>query len=193
MSLTPRRALATLSAVAAVLLVAGHALAAPSSAQVRECVERNLPRYSNPGSAVVAQYSDVETACRALLEDGDVTVEFEPSGGEDRTGAAVGRDGGAGGGTGSADGAPASSATDAPDMPAGAGGEAETAPERPAVRRSETPGPEVAALDEDTEEGSGSPFPSTLTAGPPWMFGLLGVVGIAIAAAGAAAIRRRPR
>ncbi len=54
------------------------AVSTPSPEDVRECIERNLPRYSTPGSAVTAQYADVEASCQAGLEDGSVSVQFDP-------------------------------------------------------------------------------------------------------------------
>ena len=106
-------------AVAALIplcLIAATAASAAPSAAVQRCVQLNLPKYTNPGSAVVAQYSDVETTCRAALDDGSVSVHFDSGGSSSGTGGGSG--GGAGGsGAGGSGGSSGGGAT-APATPA---------------------------------------------------------------------------
>lgn len=68
----PTRLVALVAGLAlAVLLslaVAGTALGA-SAAAVRECVERNAVRYSDPSSSAVGQYFDIQAACQAALDE----------------------------------------------------------------------------------------------------------------------------
>ena len=169
-------------ALLALAIRPGRALGAPSAAAVRACVELNLPRYSNPGTAVVAQYSDIETTCRAALEDGDRLGPVRSAVGRDRSG-------GAGtaspeGGTGSGGG------TTSPPLRGGSATSLQRQPpaRRPPARaRHEPPGDEPATTDSSAstprptsapvvakaiasaDAGAGSPLPSSLAGGPAWL------------------------
>lgn len=113
--------LATLVLFLALAATPPLAVSAPSPEAVRTCVELNLPKYTNPGTAVIAQYADVETACRAALDDGDVSVQFEP-------GAAPGRGGSGSGSGGATQGNPTPADGDAGTPASPSQGERESAP-----------------------------------------------------------------
>lgn len=55
-------------AICALLVLGAATAGAVTDAQVRACVLNNLIRYAPPDRAVVAQYLDLEAACRAQLE-----------------------------------------------------------------------------------------------------------------------------
>lgn len=78
--------------LALVALLAAPALAMSATPeQIRECVERNLVKYSGPANAVAAQYADLETACIAALDGTGPSVGFTPdAGGAPATAAAPG-------------------------------------------------------------------------------------------------------
>ena len=190
--LRPR--LARLLPMALALLVAvvapSAALAAPSP-EVRDCIERNLPRYTNPGSAVVAQYADAETLCQAFVEGG-ASVQFDPGPGDDDADPVAGSSG-----QGTTDGGTPS------DSP-GPGGGATTSPGRTATPAAPaagapagTPAPTAATLVRGTiataDAGAGSPLPSSVSDGPIWLIVLLAGAGVAIVGAGVVAARRRAR
>lgn len=175
-------------ALVALVSAVGTSAAAPSPEAVRSCIEGNLVRYSDPATAVAAQYADIETACRAGLEDGSVTAEFEP------------------------EGAPAArpTTTDRPadppeEDPAGTPGPSQ--PGRAAQSPSTAPGrsPEPAATPAAAspnrlvaeslaggEAGAGAPVPATLSGGSMGMTLLFGGIVLTILGAVVVAIRRRP-
>jgi hypothetical protein len=174
----------------AVLAIPPTAGAAPTPEEVRACVEGNLARYSDPSTAVAAQYADIETTCRTALEDGSVTVDFAPGGDtrDDEAAASPGSTGGADGG-GATPEPSSSGASSGSEGSAGAatGG----APSAPAG--AEAPGATdvVAEAIANADAGAGSPLPSSVTDGPGWMLGLLGGAALLVAGAAALAVRRR--
>jgi len=175
------------------LLVVAPALSAPTAGQIRACVEGNGPRYDGPDTAVTAQYSDLQAACEAALADGGVIVEVtpapdagegpapDPPAGEPSTGD---------GGTTSESDAPAPApggddpgGTETPaDSGAPAGDEAATVATI-----------DVAATLRAGAGDTGGPLPPSLSGAPGWLYALLGAAAGAIAAVGAAAVRRRIR
>jgi hypothetical protein len=180
---------ATMLVATVVTAVAAYAVE-PSPAQIRECVERNAPRYENPGSAVVAQYSDVETTCRAMLDEGDVGVAFVPSGSGDRGSAAAAAGGGDEGGRPPGLGPePTRTGQQAPPPPRAEGSRRATRDPVAPMSSSPTNLSSVARAIEG-DEGAGSPVPSSLAAGPIWLYALLGGIAVGV---GAAAVMRRPR
>ena len=192
-----RRSVNLASMAAAVLLIAGLATAAwaaPSAADIRACVERNGARYTNPGSAVDAQYSDAETACRSALEEG-ATAQFTPDGGGDRSTGAAAPSNSSGGGPPADDGTPG--AATAPGAPASGGATAGLG--RCARGQGEAPAPSAQAAAVRAVEGSaagagggaGSPIPVSLTDGPPWFAALLAGAAVLILGAVGVAVRRR--
>jgi hypothetical protein len=68
----------------ALLLVAAPAAAAASrppgslDARVRDCVQKNRIRYTTPDKALVAQYIDLASACRALLDRPRAAIVVTP-------------------------------------------------------------------------------------------------------------------
>lgn len=108
-----------LAVAAAVTAFAAPAAFAVGDDALRECVARNAVRYSDPGSAAVAQYIEVESACRSALESDDSSgftiaggpsepapgprsdesgPDTAPGGGADGSAADGGTSGGGGGG-----------------------------------------------------------------------------------------------
>lgn len=185
---------AILAACIAVTVLASMASGAPTPEAVRQCVELNLPKYTNPGTAVVAQYADVETACRAALDDGDVSVQFEPG-----SSSGVGGDGG-----GSAPGAPnpggegAASAPGTADPSAGRGREdaptvdgasrrADGGSTTTAGGRKDVVGRAIA----DAGDGAGKPLPTALSSGSVLAKALFGGALLIVVGAVAIAARRR--
>lgn len=215
MSHTPNRAAHRHRAIIAraVMLVIAAALPAlavstPSPEDVRECIELNLPRYSPPGSAVTAQYADVEASCQAGLEDGSVSVQFDP-GPTDRSDATTTPDSGSAGPAadrpdagssngGSSNGGSSAGAGAAPDT--GVASDPAT-PSRPrsAPRPQGNDSPKAAASSEEfvttaiarADLGAGSPLPSSLSGGPVWLLVLMGAAAALIVGAAARAVRRR--
>jgi len=194
-----RRALCA-AVVAALAALAPHAGVGATGPDVTACVERNLPRYSNPGSAVVAQYSDLETLCQDLIEDG-ASVDFQPSGGGE---------GPSSGSRGSAS-PPSSPAAPEDSLDNGA---AATAPESRAPAPAEQPprkpsrdtrratgaseragspssARQVAAAVRESGAAPRSPFPSSVSDGALWLYVILGGAAAAIAGAATVAVRRR--
>jgi hypothetical protein len=195
------RLLSLLVCGAAVAAVAGVVPAAVGATpEVTACVERNLPRYSNPGSSVVAQYSDLETLCQDMIDDG-ASLEFDPDGG-----GSPGTDGDAA--------APPSSGSPVPEPSPGTGVSGATSPaaEAPAPAAPRTrapsrapapaaPAPEpakdpssallVTASIQESGSAPGSPLPSSLSDGSLWLYVLLGGAVVAMAGAATVAVRRR--
>ena len=171
--------------IATVLALVGMAgvAATPASAatpeQIRACVERNLVRYSTPGSAVVAQYQDIETACRAQLEGDDADVQFTPSGGD----AAAPPDADAG------TGSPPGSGATAPGQPG-----AETEPgATPEARRPAATAADVRQAIDRPAAVPAVATPSSASGIPTGLVALLGGIAALLVAGAAIEIRRRAR
>ena len=186
---------AILGALVALVVLTPLAQGAPSPEAVRQCVELNLPKYTNPGTAVVAQYADVETACRAALDDGDVSVEFDPG------------TGGTGSGTGST---PPETAGGSADPGTRTATTART-PSAPSPRNDtptrtgpatdggqKAPAPAATPADDAVdraiaEADAGSPLPSTLFGGSLVTDIILGAALLMVLGAAGLAARRRLR
>lgn len=190
-----RRAMARSCAALLLALIAVPAAAgaAPTPEEVRACVEGNLARYSDPSTAVAAQYADAEATCIAALEGGGVTVEFEPgatSDGDETTG-------GGGGSAGGSDGGSAAPESSPPDAVSGAGSATGTGANASAEASSPTAAEAAGAADlvaeaiADADAGAGSPLPSSVTDGPGWMLALLGGAALLVGGAAVLAVRRR--
>ncbi len=187
----------------------GAAAAVPASAahpdDVRACVARNLVKYSSPDRAAVAQYVDIEAACRAALDGeatgGIVIAGGGGAGGPDAPAAGGGDDGAAGGGTAGGDGSGSGSGDDggtagAPaggsgggdggssggGTTAGGGGSAE------APSGGATPSPVLATSLRETSADAGGPA----IGAPVWFLALVGALVIAGVAASLIG-RTRPR
>lgn len=163
-------------ACAIALLSAAQASPARSAApqSIRACVERNLPRYSPPQSAVAAQYSDIETTCRAALDDPTVSVQLTPEGGTTDQG----------GSTPSADPRPSGSGTTRtsgqPDPDSSGGARRTTSRDRSTAQPGASSSPPSAELVGRAVERSGpraeDPLPTSLAGAPRWLVILLGGV-----------------
>ncbi|MGE3795666.1 MAG: hypothetical protein AB7I38_17320 [Dehalococcoidia bacterium] len=176
-----------------VMVVAVRPAAGATAADVRDCVIRNLVKYSDPDRAAVAQYVDIEAACRAALDDRATGGIVISDGGGSAAGDA--RDGSPAepttGGDGSA--SPASGDTSGPS----AGGDAEGP--APAARNGDraqaepgTGGTTSAALATSLESSSASPSlaPSAPSA---WIVALVVLVVAALAAPRLLGVLRRRR
>ena len=185
---TPKRA-AWVCALALVGAAAPATVgAAPSPEDVRACVEGNLARYSDPSTAVGAQYSDIETTCRAGLEDGSISVQFDPAVSDDPQGAAAGEAGTTTPGTNGGTTVPTPSTGSAADTPDAGGATAATSKPISADATSEELVAEAIA---EGDADAGSPLPSSLSGGSAWMIVLLGGAAVAVIGAAALAVRRR--
>lgn len=194
-----------LPAVLVLSVLAGGAAAADRDAFL-DCVARNTVKYSEPGSSAVAQYVDVEAACRAALDDGPETgfvivdAEGDRVGGD--TGEAAPADSGgsssSSSSTGEAEGAGGSGDSGASGGSEGTGttgGSSSGAPTEGAGSRTTGeqgtaaavgPAPAVASLPASAE--SVEPLSGT----PGWLLALvaLGIVAV-VATAGLETYRRR--
>ena len=165
----------------------------PSEQAVRACVEENLARYSSPDEAAVAQYLDLEAACRAALAgDDDVDVQVTPLGARNPESRAGARSDLRVRGARRGRSAP----------PRLRSRPARTRSSRPIARMETTERNEVASPDERTSAGdvrraiddateAGPPAPGGLSGAPRWLLALLGGLGLLVLAALALRLRRR--
>ena len=175
-------------------------------ATIRSCVVKNLPRYTVPDSAVMAQYADIATTCEAALDKATSSVRFRPDrantsgrgtqsrGGDSATTSPSAvtvqprtpRDGGTS----------AASRRTPPRRGATASGRAAPAPHA-SPGSTEAASSQSATLVQQAIERAGpgveGPLPSSLTGIPAWLLGLAAAVIGLIAAAVAARVHQRPR
>lgn len=163
--------------------------AAPSPEDVRACVEGNLARYSDPSTAVGAQYSDIETTCRAGLEDGSISVQLDPAASSDPQAAAAGEAGTTTSGTDGATAATTPATGSAGNTPA-AGDPTAGATSEPIAADAASEQLVAKAIAEG-DAGAASPLPSSLSGGSAWMIVLLAGAAVAVIGAAALAVRRR--
>lgn len=190
-----------LAIVVALLVLLGAPVVAGAATpeQIRDCIERNGTRYVEPDRAVDAQYADAQTACAAAIDAGDVVVDFQPGAGDERArrakpeprGAeAAGGDsnGDAGGAAapgprgGGSDGSPATQS----DSPPAVAGNREAD-----VARATPSSAELVRAAASGQTDVGSPFPTSVSGAPAWLYGVLGGAAALILVALITAIRRR--
>lgn len=163
------------------------------SAAVRACVERNLPRYSSPSTAVLAQYISLVAACRAALaHEHDVELTLTPLGGTG-PGATVRAETGPQGGSTQASAAPPASSpkTGSRTRKAPAASGVSACPGCAISRTGALTRVRVALAKSPSSRG----LPSLvgLDAAPAWLLWLVGTLGLAAVSAGAVRVWRRPR
>lgn len=189
------------SVVVAIAATALPALAAGATPEaIRACVERNLVRYTAPGSAVVAQYTDLETACIAALDGSAVGVEFTPDSGDSQAGSEEGGGGASADGTGGASGEPGSPAPGTTGEPGAAparGDSNQPTDARPSSEAAPGSTPSTTELvrrsANQVDASAGSPLPGTLSDLPAWLWVVLAAVAALMAAGVAVGVRRRLR
>ena len=187
---SPKRRATLLLALALVALPQSAAGATPEA--VRACVERNLPKYLNPGSAVVAQYADIQTSCQAALDDGSVSVQFKPAAGIQGEQDPVALSGGGSGGDPGATEGSGSQTREPPSSRSGTSTDPGASERRPGAAPRPTERVSNAYVVEAIEASdAASPFPASIDGGPTWMYALLGGGACLIIGAAAMAVRRR--
>ncbi len=158
----------------------------PSPEAIRACVERNLVKYTNPDTAVVAQYADIETTCRAALGNGDVSVQFDPSGPAD---------GQANGGSGPRDDQAAGTPSAEPRASGSSGPPNgvpnSPSPGRPSATQTSSSASLVAEAIAKADASAGSPLPSSIADVPARIYIPLGAAATLIVGAAGVALRRR--
>lgn len=178
-------------------LISGAAVAVPAMAahpdDVRRCVAQNLVKYSAPDRAAVAQYVDVEAACRAALDGeatGGIVIAADPQaapgarGGTGADGASADSDAGApaaGGGGSDGDGDGRGEASSGrPPAASGSPSSADGAADQPEIL--------ARSLRLDSAEAGG---PGLFSGTPAWLLAVIGAV-VAAGLAATAIGRSRP-
>jgi hypothetical protein len=195
-----RRWAAALLAALGLLALAQVAVAIDKDA-LAACIARNSVKYSDPGSAAVAQYVDVEAACRAALDDTDESGFIIAGDDGDAPGSGAAPAGGGGEGSGAAPAQPGGSGGD--QAPAGGSGDdgAQTGDDGAAAAEPATPAAE--AQDQASAEGVAGAGPTAVVipasastdgpfAGMPvWLVILVGAGIVAIVGVTVLDLRRR--
>lgn len=188
-------ALALVGVIVAGAVGASSAVGATEPPSVRACIERNLIRYSDPASAVVVQYADIEAQCRAAIDGNGITSSFTPAGGAGATGSGSTGDGttGTGGSSSPASGGTAGTGptSDGTGSAPGASGAPSNGSAGAAPRRGASASAAVSAA--AAGEASSTAAVAVPAGDSPWWMILLGAALAALVAGGAFVTLRQRR